>query len=371
VRARWGIWLADQDWERTLSKGIYTYARLLTRELAGRMATRGTVVVNSVCRDDMVPSAAPVDVVQLAAGAAHGPLRMLADQVGAPAVAAWRKLDLLHFPKGFVPAWSGSRTRLTATLHDAIPLHYAAHHPGYFPAAKIAYLRRAMVTTLRRSHAIATDSSHSADALLRLAASAGVRPPRLEVMGLTPDPALTDPPWDGPRSDGVLLHLGSRLPHKRTHDLLRAFRTLNGMRGGRYTLRVVGLRELPPEWGFSPDPDVQLLGTLAVPRLREELGRAAALLLPSDVEGFGLPALEAWFLGTPVCHSGRASLGEVLAGLPGVFDVDRAASLAAALDDVLALGAPERAAIATSLRARYGLETFGRRAAELMGAWLA
>ena len=29
--------------------------------------------------------------------------------------------------------------------------------------------------------------------------------------------------------------------------------------------------------------------------------KARALILPSEIEGFGLPALEAYYLGTPVC----------------------------------------------------------------------
>jgi len=68
------------------------------------------------------------------------------------------------------------------------------------------------------------------------------------------------------------------------------------------------------------------------------LDRATALVLPSRLEGFGLPLLEAFHFGTPVIHSDTPALVEV-AGEAGIAvpldDDDFAARLSDAVSTVL------------------------------------
>jgi glycosyltransferase involved in cell wall biosynthesis len=66
-------------------------------------------------------------------------------------------------------------------------------------------------------------------------------------------------------------------------------------------LRSAG-RELP----------IEVTGTVSDERLLELYRGAIAVLCPSIYEGFGLTGLEAMACGTPVIHSGKASLAEVL-----------------------------------------------------------
>jgi glycosyltransferase involved in cell wall biosynthesis len=371
---RLGVYLADQAWDRTQSKGIYAYSRLLSRQLAERLPEHElTLVVNRANRSDMVPRGHPdARVVCLPTACASGFPRLVADHVLGMRVARTRGLHLLHFPKGFIPLYPAGRTRITATVHDTIPLYYERHYAGHFAPAKLRYLRAMLRHTLRGAHALATDSHFSRTDLLGLARTWQLAAPAIEVCEPAPDPVLTAAP-DGPespRDPTRLLHLGSLLPHKRTRETLALFQRFNRRAGGRWRLHVTGLHAAPPAWELEPGAEVRFLGPLPAPALRDELRQARALLLLSSVEGFGLPALEAWFLGTPVCYAAAGSLQEILAGLPGRCDPVDDAGFDAALREVLDLHDSERLGIRDALRQRFGLDAFGARVATLFRRWL-
>ncbi|PYQ44313.1 MAG: hypothetical protein DMF77_07510 [Acidobacteria bacterium] len=367
---RVGIYLADQVWRLTSSKGIYAYSRLLTAALLrGLPAHDWTLIVNGENHGDMVPAGSAAHVVELPAACARGGLRLLADQVLAPLVAGRRQLDLLHFPKGFTPVFSGA-TRLTATVHDIIPIHYARDHPGHFPRAQLRYLHAMFLNTLRRATAVATDSEFSRGELLALARENAIAPPPIEVCSPTPAPALVRD--EGPPASSrpaQLLHLGSPLPHKRTAQTIRLFRRYNLARGRRWRMRVTGLSAPPRD--VEAGDDVEYLGSVGADALRDEMAGARALLLLSSIEGFGLPALEAWFVGTPVCYAAAGSLPEVLEGVPGRCESPTDDAFAEALDAVLTLEEAQRVRIARHLRERYGMDAFRARVENLFSQWMA
>jgi hypothetical protein len=317
----------------------------------------------------MVPQGSAAHVVELPAACARGGLRLLADQVLTPLLAGRRRLDLLHFPKGFTPVLSGA-TRLTATVHDLIPIHYAREHPGHFPRVQLRYLHAMFLNTLRRATAMATDSEFSRGELLALARANAIAPPPIEVCALTPDPALVG--IEGPPASarpGHLLHLGSSLPHKRTAETIRLFRRYNLARGRRWRMRVTGLSAPPRD--VEAGDDVAYLGPVGSEALRNEMAGARALLLLSSIEGFGLPALEAWFVGTPVCYAAAGSLPEVLDGVPGRCESPTDGAFGEALDAVLTLEESQRVRIARHLRERYGMDAFCARVENLFARWMA
>jgi glycosyltransferase involved in cell wall biosynthesis len=371
---RLGVYLADQAWHRTQSKGIYAYSRLLVRQLAERLPEHElTLVVNRANRGDMVPEGHPDGrVVCLPTACASGFPRLVADHVLGLRVARARALDLLHFPKGFIPLCPAGRTRITATVHDTIPLYYERHYPGHFSRAKLRYLRAMLRHTLRRAHALVTDSHFSRTDLLELARTWRLAAPAIDVCEPAPDPVLTAASNGGetPRDPTRLLHLGSLLPHKRTRETLTLFQRFNHREGGRWRLHVTGLHAAPPAWGLEPGTEVRFLGPLPAPALRDQLRQARALLLLSSIEGYGLPALEAWFLGTPVCYAAAGSLQEILAELPGRCDPVDDAGFDAGLREVLDLGDRERHALRDALRQRFGLDAFGARVAAVFRRWL-
>src|SRR4051794_16511866 len=173
---------------------------------------------------------------------------------------------------------------------------------------------------------------------------------RIRVIGGAPSLALPAAP------EAVALRLGlpsaylvamaSAQPRKRLDALLDAL-ALPGVPD--IPLVLVGspseaLDALVERSGL-PEGRVHLLSTLSDGELAVVLGRAAAYVLPSAVEGFGLSMLEAFALGTPVLHSDSPALVEISDGAgvlvarePGATYAERLAdAIVATLTDVVQL----------------------------------
>jgi glycosyltransferase involved in cell wall biosynthesis len=138
-----------------------------------------------------------------------------------------------------------------------------------------------------------------------------------------------------------LLYVGSLKRHKNISTLLKAYAQLRQMRDIPQRLLVVGYdaqgkRELAAECahlGISDRVDF-------VPYVRQELlpkvyAAADALVMPSRLEGFGLPVLEAMACGAPVICSRAASLPEVGGQAVVYFDPQSPEDLASAVERVL------------------------------------
>ncbi len=137
-----------------------------------------------------------------------------------------------------------------------------------------------------------------------------------------------------------LLFVGTIEPRKNLPVLLDALRELRVTRVDVPPLVLAG----PAGWGRAPDlaglpaGAVIATGHLAEDQLAGLMAAAAALVLPSRYEGFGLTPLEALACGTPVVVSDLPVLREVLGAAATFVPVGDAAALAAALGAVLDAG---------------------------------
>jgi glycosyltransferase involved in cell wall biosynthesis len=95
---------------------------------------------------------------------------------------------------------------------------------------------------------------------------------------------------------------------------------------------------------------------------------ASVLVMPSFVEGFGIPALEAMTLGVPVIASRGGALPEVIGGAGLHFDATDPHGLADALDRVLNDSALRRDLSARG-RARAMAYSWDQTAARTREAW--
>jgi glycosyltransferase involved in cell wall biosynthesis len=241
-------------------------------------------------------------------------LRSLVERAGPRLLPILReKWDVVHGAKHLVPRRAGTATRLL-TVHDMNPLD----RPADFGALKRVGLRRPYLASMADADVMVCVSAATRArlvawvpdvggraAVVRLAASPSLLAARpVEV------PQLTERPY--------VLVVGDSSPRK---NLALAFRAWSGVAASHpdAVLAVVG----PPAWGPSQlgaaaplvaTGQVELLGYRSDGELSWLYRHAAALVCPSQLEGFGLPVVEGEALGTPVLISDDAAMGEVGSG---------------------------------------------------------
>ena len=356
---RYGLHLADLRRDRTRSHGIINYALGLARALPATLSDDEDLVVyaNPAIQDELEQHGGVEGAsIRLLDAPGGTPGRLALDHVGVLRAARRDRVEVMHFPKGFLPVWRPEWPAFVATMHDDITVRYARGELGGRPerGPHARYFLWSTRHTLRQAHQICTVSAFSRDRIHALAAEAGIgAPPPVTVThqasslpSLSPLPRAAKEPW--------LLHIGSSLPHKRTGDAVR------------WAARYLARRELHLQLVVtgSVEPGVADLvrrsggrvieGTLSSAELADLLHRSRALLFSSSYEGFGLPPLEAYLLGTPVVYADAAAVVEVLDGAVGGYAASQGyGGFAQALDAVLALDDDEVARVRENLQNRF------------------
>jgi glycosyltransferase involved in cell wall biosynthesis len=289
----------------------------------------------------------PVREAPSRAARAQGRRRLL-DIIAMGLAVARRGVDLMYFPAtySFFPVWNAGK--LVVTMHDTLPLSYPEL---VFPNRKGRLAWRIKETTAVRLADRIVTVSHASRR--DIAAWSGLPERQIHVITEGPDPVF-GPRADGPEARRVLgqfviptdkrffLYVGGLSPHKNLLRLVAAFAL-----AAREDVKLVlvgdvndvfhthvpqiraaiarhGLEERVILAGFVPDEDLAYL-----------YSRAYALILPSLLEGFGLPAVEAMACGTPVVSSRAGSLPEVVGEAGVYFEATDVASIAGAIRMIL------------------------------------
>ena len=163
------------------------------------------------------------------------------------------------------------------------------------------------------------------------------------------------------------MHLASCEPHKRTAHLIRWWIGAEA-RGQRLPiLHLIGSVPLEVMPLLASAKSIVNRPFLEESALQCAYLKASALILPSEIEGFGLPALEAYYLGTPVCFVEGTSVEEILsvATRKGGFNLQDPQSLFNALEQVMSMSADEVQACGIQLRQIYAAERVAQRMIEV------
>lgn len=248
-------------------------------------------------------------------------------------VASAARLDLLHVPHYVLPALA-SRP-LAVTVHDLI--HWR------LPRTRMhaLYVRALLALVRARARVVLTPSQSVAQDLIALARIPDARV-RVVPNGVDADFWGADVAADAIASfareralgaPGWVLNVTNGLPHKGLDLLLECWRdhrdlprlVLAGRGSDAAAVRTQVVRS-----GVDV-ARVASLGELSEHDLRLAYRGAAAVVVASRLEGFGLPALEAMAAAVPVVAADAGALPEVVADAGLLFPVSSVACLASAL----------------------------------------
>jgi glycosyltransferase involved in cell wall biosynthesis len=211
---------------------------------------------------------------------------------GLPRLLGRLRPDLAHFQHAIPLGWSGPSV---VTLHD---LHFE-RDPSAMGLVDRLTFKAVVPRAARRADALLAVSERTKRDAVELY---GVPPDKITVTPHGVDPAFE--PGDGTHDDYVLF-VGAVQARK---DPLAA---LDAAQAAGRPLVVAGPEKEP---GLARDlraRSADVRGWVEKHELAELYRRAAALVLPSRYEGFGMPVLEAMASGTPVVLSNDPALREV------------------------------------------------------------
>ena len=262
------------------------------------------------------------------------PLHLASEALALPVLAVARRLDVVHNPAAGPPAVvPGVAT--VVTMHDLMWLH---QRDAWGDRRAQRATRRVQTQAARRCDRIVADSQASRDDLIT---SLGVEAERVDVVPLgVREPSVAPTGEDELRGrigigpGPVILCVAQKRPYKNLESLVRCVATLRDIGiqlvlPGAPTSYEEELRRLAAELLVSDR--VHLPPWVSDAELERLYRMAACFVLPSRMEGFGLPVLEAMVRGVPVACSNTWALPEVAGDAGLLFDPDDQESINAAV----------------------------------------
>jgi glycosyltransferase involved in cell wall biosynthesis len=258
------------------------------------------------------------------------------------------KIDVLFSPSHYTPLFSP--TKSVIYLMD---MSFERFGTEYFTNYDINQLKKWTPLSVKKSKKVITISEFSKSEIIKLY---GTSPEKVEVVypafdrevyhGKVPKTKVVSVKKKYSITGSYLLYWGTLQPRKNINRLIEAFAKIDkpqlklvicGKKGWLYEqileqAKNLGISHRVIFTGFAPNDDLPAL-----------IKGSRAFVLPSLYEGFGMPAVEAQAVGTPIVVSKVSSLPEV-AGESAIYIEDPMSidSIKLALDKVLSLSSSER-----------------------------
>ena len=242
------------------------------------------------------------------------PWHSVAEQLRMPGIFSRERLDILHVPYFNVPLFYFGK--FVVTIHDLTILHFDTGRASTraFLFYKIRRLGYSIIlgAAMTRSQKI-------------IAVSNSTKKEILNHFDVLPDDICVT--HEGPDETAVVgkrliphpyfLYVGNAYPHKNVELLIRAF-----SRVPDETIVLVGKDDFFYKRLMKDGVpgNIKFFGPATPRQLANLYTNAKALVFPSLMEGFGLPALEALAYGCPVIASDIPVFRELFGNFPTYFD---------------------------------------------------
>jgi glycosyltransferase involved in cell wall biosynthesis len=246
---------------------------------------------------------------------------------------------VMHFPQPIIP-FAAPRPVVT-NIYDIIPIRL----PQYFSVKQRILYRASLSLALRSAKRIICLSQAT---LADIKAAFYVDSSRLCAIPAGIDEVFrpaTETEVERVRSgyqlpETYLLYVGSNKPHKNLPALIDAYASMHSaphlVLAGEEDARYPQARRRAESLGLADR--VRVLGAVGEKDLPALYSGALAFIFPSTYEGFGFPPLEAMACGVPVACSNIACLQETAGDAALQFDPEDAASMARAMNRLIADG---------------------------------
>lgn len=238
------------------------------------------------------------------------PWHTLREQVNFKGVLEHENLDLMHFPYFSYPILYSKP--FLVTIHDLIIDHYPTGNSSSlpFPFYKLKRLAYKKITrnSVKKAKKIIVPSNATKDELVKLYKA---NPEKIKTIYEGFDPLISSKNSGSELvSKNYILYVGNAFPHKNLKTLIKAFKKLRDEM--KIDLVLIGRKDYFYEnLEENSYPGIFFLHNIEDSQLFEYYTNAKCLVMPSVMEGFGLPLLEAMSLSCPVISSKTAALKEI------------------------------------------------------------
>ncbi len=346
------VYLADQNPHRDRTIGVTNYTRCL---LSGLVNKKDISLSTLVSASSYFFVGKDVDERRLPWRTDNNFFRLATDNLSAPVMDSM-KTDIAYYPKGYVSYLMRPRCPVVGTVHDTILQFYADHYPHFRSRMDLVYWIGLMKSSIRKFDMILADSVSGRDQIFEFCARYKIIAPPVRVTYAASD--YEDVEIRQNTKKNYVLHFASLAPHKNTKALMDLWSLMSQEKSNWPELKLIGSASAVGE--FLEIPGVSHLPYLKNDELGAVMQEARAILIPSAIEGFGLPALEGYYHGTPVCFVRGTSVEEILSGFTtkGGFVLDDPGSFKQALDDVLGMSFEEILQVRDGLRKKFSKNNF-------------
>ena len=346
------VYLADQNPHRDRTRGVTSFTRCLLSGLAARPDITLATLVSASSYSFIDPG---VRETRLPWRTDNNLLRLVTDNLSAPVLDAM-KPDVVYYPKGYMSYLMRPRCCVVGTVHDTILQFYADHYPRERSRLDLVYWIGLMKKSIAKFDMILADSCSGRDQVLEFCVRYKIKTPMIRVTYAASE--YEDVVLRSNAKKDYVLHFASKSPHKKTRRLMEIWSVMAPTRPDWPQLKLIGPMVAVREFlGSAGVTHVPFVDSKELSILMQE---ARAILIPSEIEGFGYPALEGYYHTTGVCYARGTSVEEMLIPFTpkGSFVLDDPQSFRQALDEVLGMSEQEVLKIKDGLKGKYSRVNF-------------